>query len=112
MTSRNWYCTLLALISITAIVGRVVLAWHGISQEDGIIAIGAAAVGALATLAIASGTRDAAEVDPWVIEEEVDAVLRRRQLPSNVSTDERTITTRDDTGRWPPVTTPKTPPAS
>jgi len=107
MSSRNFYCFLLAAIAITAIIGRVVLAWHGISQEDGIIAIGAAAVGALATLAISSGTApERAEIDQWVIEEEVDAVLRKRQLPSNVASDDRPIVPRDDTGTWPPEKTP------
>ena len=98
MTSRNLYCCLLALIAIAAVGGQVALVWHGADASDGIIAIGAVALGALATMAL--GVRDEIgdERDSWVIEEEVRRELRR-QLPSDLA--ERTITPREDTGTWP-----------
>jgi hypothetical protein len=52
--TRQLYILSLTLIAVTSIVGKVVLAWHGATGQESLLIIGAAAVGALATLAFAS----------------------------------------------------------
>lgn len=52
MTTRQVYVTFLSLIVLAVVIGKIVLSWHGEGQQEGLIAIGAVAIGALATLAL------------------------------------------------------------
>jgi hypothetical protein len=52
MTTRQFYLGSMSLIVLTALVGQILLAWHGKGAQEGLIAIAAGGFGALAALAL------------------------------------------------------------
>lgn len=52
MTTRQIYIIVLSAIVLAVIVGKIILSWKDAGAQEGLIAIGAVAVGTLATLAL------------------------------------------------------------